>query len=147
LSIFSERIFDSRVVRGIPSLAAAPDAPNTRPPLSLKAASAFLAKRSMKYSTRMGMSSVRSRKGGISIGKYIEPVKQVAPERARSDGSLQVAVRGSNQPNISFDRSGSADSLEFVFLQNTQESYLGLGWKLSDLIEEDRASSGQLKTP
>jgi hypothetical protein len=79
--------------------------------------------------------------------KYIEPVKQVAPERARSDGSLQVAVRGSNHPNISFDRSGSADSFEFVFLQNTQESYLGLGWKLSDLIEEDRASSGQLKTP
>ena len=29
---------------------------------------------------------------------------------------------------------------EFVFLQNTQESDLSLGRKLSDFIEEDRAS-------
>ena len=39
----------------------------------------------------------------------------------------------------------SADTLKFVFLQNTQESDLGLGRKLSDLIEEDRASFGQFK--
>jgi hypothetical protein len=39
LSIFKDLIFDSRVDRGIPSFAAAPDGPNTRPPLSLKTAS------------------------------------------------------------------------------------------------------------
>src|SRR5215469_176957 len=35
----SERIFDSSVDRGMPSLAAAPDGPNTRPLLTRKAAS------------------------------------------------------------------------------------------------------------
>src|SRR5258708_17215633 len=37
--ILSARIFDSRVERGIPSRAAAPECPNTRPPLSRKASS------------------------------------------------------------------------------------------------------------
>src|SRR5438874_13596588 len=74
--------------------------------------------------------------------KNVEPVKQVAPERARGDGSLQVAVRGSNHPNISSDRSSRTDTFKLAFLQNTQEGDLGLGRKLSDLIEEDRASFG-----
>lgn len=39
LLIFSDLIFDSRVERGMPSLAAAPEGPYTRPPLSLNAAS------------------------------------------------------------------------------------------------------------
>ena len=40
-----------------------------------------------------------------------------------------------------------AGKAEFVFLQNPQESDLGLGRKLSHLIEEDRAPFGQLKAP
>ena len=39
LLIFNDRIFDSRVDRGIPSLVAAPEGPYTRPPHSRKAAS------------------------------------------------------------------------------------------------------------
>src|SRR6266849_8228748 len=39
LLIFSDLTFDSRVDPGIPSLAAAPDGPDTRPPLSRRAAS------------------------------------------------------------------------------------------------------------
>ena len=39
LLIFSDLIFDSRVDPGIPSLAAAPECPDTRPPLSRRAAS------------------------------------------------------------------------------------------------------------
>ena len=39
LLIFSDLIFESRVVPGIPSLAAAPDGPNTRPLVSRRAAS------------------------------------------------------------------------------------------------------------
>ena len=42
LSIFSDRIFDSSVDRGMPNLAAAPVAPNTRPRLSFRAASIML---------------------------------------------------------------------------------------------------------
>jgi hypothetical protein len=43
------------------------------------------------------------------------------------------------------DGSISADTLKFVFLQNTQESDLSLGRKLADLIEEDRASFSQFR--
>src|ERR1700681_3080327 len=39
LLIFSDRIFDSRVDRGIPNLTAAPVGPNIRPRLSFRAAS------------------------------------------------------------------------------------------------------------
>lgn len=39
LLIFSERIFDSSVDRGMPNCAAAPVGPNTRPRLSFRAAS------------------------------------------------------------------------------------------------------------
>src|SRR5207302_2008883 len=77
--------------------------------------------------------------------KNVEPVKQVASERARSDGSFQIAVSGCNHPNISSDGSSRTDPLKLAFLQNTQESDLGLGRKLSDLVEEDGASFGQLK--
>ena len=39
LLIFSARIFDSSVERGVPSRAAAPDGPNTRPPVARTASS------------------------------------------------------------------------------------------------------------
>jgi hypothetical protein len=39
LSMPSDEIFDCNVCRGIPSFTAAPDLPETRPPLSVKAAS------------------------------------------------------------------------------------------------------------
>src|SRR5713101_2892212 len=79
--------------------------------------------------------------------KNVEPVKQVAPERARGDGSLQIAVSGCNHPDVSLDGSNCTDALKLVLLKNTQESDLGFGRKLSDLVEEDRASFGQLKAP
>src|SRR6202041_1549176 len=79
--------------------------------------------------------------------KNVKPVKEVAPKCASSDSRLQVTIRGSNHPNISSDGSSSTDALEFMFLQNPQQSDLGLGRKLSDFIEEDRASFGQLKAP
>src|SRR5713226_5017036 len=79
--------------------------------------------------------------------KDIELVKEVTPEYACSDSSLQIAVSSSDHPNIRSDRPSSTDTLEFMFLQNTQESDLCLGRKLSDFIEEDRASFGQLKAP
>src|SRR6202041_999251 len=74
--------------------------------------------------------------------KNVEPVKQVAPERARGDGSVQIAVSGGNQANIGPDGSCATDTFKFVFLQNTQEGDLSLGRKLADFIEENRASLG-----
>src|SRR5260370_34021506 len=79
--------------------------------------------------------------------KDVEPVKQVAPEHTRRAVSLQIAVSGSNHSKIGLDGSSSTDTFEFVFLQNTQERDLGLGRKLSDLVEEDGASFSQLNAP
>jgi hypothetical protein len=45
------------------------------------------------------------------------------------------------------DGPSSADTLKFVFLQNTQQSNLGLGKKLSDFIEEDRTSFCKFEPP
>src|SRR5258708_19136320 len=70
----------------------------------------------------------------------VEPVKEVTPERARSDGRFQIAVSSGNHPNIRSDGSSSTDTTEFVFLQNAQKSDLGLGGKLSHLIQEEGGS-------
>jgi hypothetical protein len=77
--------------------------------------------------------------------KNIEPVIQVTPKRTPSDGRLQVSIRGGNHPDIRLDGFSSTNTLKFMFLQNTQESDLGLGSQLSDLIEEERSPSGQFK--
>src|SRR5260370_26770155 len=85
--------------------------------------------------------------GGNFNGKDVEPVKEVAPEHARIDGSLQIPVSSSNHSNISSNGSCSTDTLKLVLLQDTQERDLRLSRKLSDFIEENRASFGQLKAP
>ena len=55
LLIFSDLIFESSVDPGIPSLAAAPDGPETRPPLSRRAASII----SFSWEASFRVSSVR----------------------------------------------------------------------------------------
>src|SRR5260370_460483 len=64
----------------------------------------------------------------------VEPVKEVAPERARGDGRFQIAVSSGNHPNIRSDGSSSTDTTELVFLQNAQKSDLGLGGGLAEFI-------------
>ena len=57
LSMFSALIFDSSVDEGTPSLAAAPNGPDTRPMLSLKAAS-----------IASFASEARNREGDVTVG-------------------------------------------------------------------------------
>src|ERR1700677_4521163 len=52
--------------------------------------------------------------------KNVQPVKQIAPERARGDGSVEITVSGGNQAKSGPDGSCSTDTFKFVFLQNTQ---------------------------
>ena len=75
----------------------------------------------------------------------IQAVKQIAAERPSADGSLQVTVRGCDDPNVSADRTSAADAFKFVLLQNTQQGHLSLGRKISDFVEEERASICQFK--
>src|SRR5580704_11448548 len=106
--------------------------------------------------TRIAIDEVLNQHGNVLLPftqrrhlnrENVEPVKEIAPERARSDGRFQIAVSSGNHPNIRSDGSSSTDTTELVFLQNAQKSDLGLGRELSDFIEEDCASFGQLKAP
>src|SRR5215470_16405707 len=78
-------------------------------------------------------------------GKDVKPVKEVAAESSSGYGGLQVSVCGGNDANIAGDGTAAADPFEFPFLQDTQQSDLGLGWKFSYFIEEEGAAFGQLK--
>ena len=95
--------------------------------------------------TSKGMSSLRSRRVRHLNGKDVQPVKQVAAECTRGDGSLQVAIGGGDHPHIGPNGSGSSDALKFVFLKNPQKSNLSFGRKLSNFVEEDRAFLCQFK--
>ena len=75
----------------------------------------------------------------------IQPIKQITTEGPSADGGLQVTVGGSDHPDVSADSTSAADTLKLVLLQNTQEGNLGLGWKFSDFVQEDRASICQFK--
>src|SRR5580704_444593 len=55
LLMFSDRIFSSSVDRAIPSLAAAPDGPNTRPWLSRRASSIISFSLAASFSDRYGL--------------------------------------------------------------------------------------------
>src|SRR5580704_16378894 len=77
--------------------------------------------------------------------KNIEPIKEVATKGSGGNGLVQVAVRGGNHSNICLDGLSSADTLEFVFLQYTQQRHLRLHRKFSNLIQEDRAALRQFE--
>ena len=74
LSILRERIFDSRVDRGIPNLAAAPDGPDTRPVLSRRAASIILYGGSVKPENAKGLRAQPEIDGFLVGGASLDPV-------------------------------------------------------------------------
>jgi hypothetical protein len=55
--------------------------------------------------------------------------------RRRQSGFTRTSARSGRLP----------DTLKLMLLQNTQECDLSLDWKLSDFVEEDRASICQFK--
>jgi hypothetical protein len=100
----------------------------------------LLAYRSTKYPTSKGISSVRSRKGGISR------VKQVAAKGAAGDRCFQITISGRNHSHVSPNRLISTHTLKFTLPQNPQEGNLSLGGKVSYFVQEDRSSFSQLKS-
>src|ERR1700741_1381333 len=77
----------------------------------------------MKYSSSCGMSSLRSKRRNLNR-EDIQPIKQIATERPRPDGGLQVTVRGCDHPNVSAYWVCPADTFKLMLLQNTQEDNL-----------------------
>ena len=80
-------------------------------------------------------------------GKHVQAIKEVPSKSAGSDRRLQVAIGGGNHAHVRVNRLVSAHTLELPLLQNPQQGNLGLRGKLTDLIEEDGASSATRSGP
>src|SRR5258708_24794098 len=83
-------------------------------------------------------------KRGYLDREDMQPIKQITTKGPSADGRLQVTIGGCNHPNVSADSTSAADTLKLVLLQNTKQSNLSLGWKLSDFVEENCASICEL---
>jgi hypothetical protein len=78
-------------------------------------------------------------------GDDVQTIEQVLAEAARPDGSLEVAVRGGDDPHIDADVLHAPDPLELVLLQHAQELCRETRRQLADLVEEESAAVGELE--
>src|SRR5258708_7599963 len=69
----------------------------------------------------------------------VQPVKQIAAECARRDGSLQVPIGGSDAPHVNADRLIATHTLKLPLLQNAQQRNLSFRGQLTDFIKEESA--------
>ena len=78
--------------------------------------------------------------------KYMQSVVKVLPEFSFRNQRFQVKISGCNQADIYFGRFSTAYPLELFFLKHSKQFDLCRGYKISDLIQEQGAAVGQLKT-
>src|ERR1017187_1083825 len=97
------------------------------------------AKRATKYSTSGGISSLRSRKGGTTSGKNVQPIVQVGAELPLLHHGRQIAAGSRYQPDIDLDRVSAAQPLELLLLQDPQQLGLQLRRDVAHLIQEQGA--------
>ena len=74
-----------------------------------------------------------------------EAVVQVFAETPRSDGLLEVHIRGGNDADIGFLHLGRPDADKLARLQHAQQARLGRVRQLGDFVEEDRPPVGLLE--
>ena len=77
--------------------------------------------------------------------EHVQPIEQILTKRPARHGGFQLTVRGGNDANVHLDGPRRAEALEFPFLQNAQQGKLRVGRKIPDLVEEDRATVGELE--
>ena len=53
--------------------------------------------------------------------EHAETVVQVRSERVGLDGSLQILIRGGDDPHVYFNRASRADAVHLPFLQDSQK--------------------------
>src|SRR5260370_8275535 len=82
--------------------------------------------------TRIAIDEVLNQQGNVFLPfpqrrhlnrKNVEPVKEVTPERARSDGRFQIAVSSGNHPNIRSNGSSSTAPTKLLLLQHPQKNH------------------------
>src|SRR5512139_1909327 len=70
---------------------------------------------------------------------------EILAEPALVDHRAQIAVGGRDPADVDLERAGAADALEPPLLQHAEQLGLELGPELADLVEEERASVGELE--
>ncbi len=91
------------------------------------------------------MSSARSRRGGIAIGKTVEAVVEIVTEPLGSHHPAKITVRRGDHAHIDPERPRPAETLELAFLHHPEELWLQLEGHLADLIEKQRAAVRKLE--
>ena len=99
----------------------------------------------MKYSTSSGMSSGALAERRHRDRKDVQPIEEIAAERARLDRRLQVAVRRGDDADVDANRCGPSDTLELALLQDAKQRDLRLHRQVADFVEEDGAAVRQLE--
>ena len=95
--------------------------------------------------TSAGMSSTRSRSGGIDDGEDVEAVEQVLAKRLVLDRFFEIAVGGGDDPDVDLDRLRAAEPLDHAFLQHAEQLDLDFSRQLADLVEEERRLVGRFE--
>ena len=79
-------------------------------------------------------------------GEDVQSIVEVTPKLSGEERSLELAVRRGEHAHVDRNRLGAPDALELSFLQDPEESDLGLCRQLAHLVEEERSTIGQLET-
>src|SRR5258706_6006616 len=79
-------------------------------------------------------------KRGYLNREDIQPIKQITTEGPSADCRLQVTVGGCDHSDVSAYSTTAADTFKLMLLQNPQEGNLGLCWKFSDFVQEERTA-------
>src|SRR5687767_8351508 len=75
----------------------------------------------------------------------VEAVPEILPEAPGGDLRCEIAVRRRDDPDVHPDRACTADALELVMLQHTQQLRLEMRRELANLVEKDSAAVGDLE--
>src|SRR5438105_2689162 len=78
---------------------------------------------------------------------YVEAIEEVLAELALVDHLLEIAVGGSDDPDVDGDRLGGADGTDLAALEGAQELDLEGRRHLADLVEQQRPARGLLEEP
>ena len=70
--------------------------------------------------------------------EYVEPIKQVRPERAVDVALFEAAMRRGDDPRVDLDRLDAPEPFDLPLFQDPQQLHLHIQWQVANLVEENR---------
>src|SRR5947209_11471105 len=78
--------------------------------------------------------------------KHVQPVEEIGTEAPRPHRFLEIAIRRRDHPHVHPDGPARPHGLELLLLEDAKKLHLRLEGQLTDLVEEDRAAIGELRS-